>query len=98
MSALGVGNANNTGGPTPTTAGEDYEVPVVTLRQAGSQGAVYQDTSQPYETLGMTTSRSNEQWHMEKHIYHVLETSTEVISCIFVCISETVATCMIYVS
>ena len=85
-SSLGVGNTNHAGEPTPTTvtAGEEYEVPVVTLRQAGSQGAVYQDTSQPYETLGMTTSRSNEQWHMEKHIYHVLETSTEVIPCIFV--------------
>ena len=54
---------------------------MVTLRQAGSQGAnlsAYQDISQPYETFGMT-SRSNEQWHMEKHIYHVLETSIEVI-------------------
>ena len=58
---------------------------MVTLNQAGIQGAntsVYQDTSQSYETLGMTTSRNNEQWDMEKHIYHVLETSTEVIMCV----------------
>ena len=72
---------NHLGGPTPATAVEEYEVPVVSLSHAGrstSRGAntsACQDTSQLYETP-MTTSRNG---HMEKHIYHVLETSTEVI-------------------
>jgi hypothetical protein len=82
----GIDNANHdTGGPTSTTTIEEYEVPVVTLNQAGSQEAnyasVYQDVSQPYETV-TTTSRD-----MEKHIYHVLETSTEVTQCVhFLCV------------
>ena len=73
------------GGPIATSV-EEYEVPVEILSQFGrstGQGANVildtQDTSQPYETP-MITSKNN---HMEKHIYHILETLTEVeISCI----------------
>lgn len=71
---------NHLGGPTTATAVEEYEVPVISLSHAGrstsqlANTSVSQDISQPYETP-MTTSRSS---HMEKHIYHVLETSTEV--------------------
>lgn len=74
-------SANQSGGLIATTTAEEYEVPNVSLTHAGrstSQGlstSISQDLSQQYETP-MTASRNN---HTEKHIYHVLEASTEVI-------------------
>ena len=81
VSSFGIDDVNHLGRQTPATDVDEYEVPVVSLSNIGrstSQGAntnVCQDTSQPYETP-MTTSRNS---HMDKHIYHILETPTEVI-------------------